>query len=354
MNIKSKTFLVDDDPFCVTLYQQHLQNIGYSNLFTFFSGKELLENLDQQPDIIFLDYNLDDYTGEELLNKIKEFNPAINVVIISSQPKMEIAINLLNNGAFDYIIKQDKLPEKLSEVTYKLLVSLGQKENLKEEFSLHSPKELAKIIVDAQNKVRKEISSELHDNINQLLGASKMYIEMARNDDRNRIYLMDESKRILEMGISEIRDLSHNLYSIFIKNIDLEEALFRLIDTLEKLNTFSITHNIRLDNLKAHLSPESQHSIFRIFQELINNIVMYSKATSVNIEVVMDNANLVLNVSDDGLGFDLENTRKGLGFISIMNRISNLYGTYKVIASPGKGCQWNATIPLSEILDVSM
>ena len=105
MRTTTKIFLVDDDPFCLAIYQQHLQNIGYPNTNAYSSGRELLDNLHQKPEIIFLDYNLEDYKGAELLLKIKEFDPAICVVIVSAQSDSSIPSNLLNTGAFDYIIK---------------------------------------------------------------------------------------------------------------------------------------------------------------------------------------------------------------------------------------------------------
>jgi len=77
-------FLVDDDVLCLNLYSQFLKQLGYTNVHLFDNGNDCLESLDEfKPDIIFLDYNMDDLNGIDVLKQIKKFNPAINVFVIS-------------------------------------------------------------------------------------------------------------------------------------------------------------------------------------------------------------------------------------------------------------------------------
>ena len=116
-NIKKfKIFLVDDDPFCLSLYEQHLVNLGHSDVTTFDNGTDCLNSLTDTPDIIFLDHNMDVLTGFELLKKIKRFNPNLYVVMISGQDNMKTAVDALKYGAFDYIIKGDREEEKIEDV----------------------------------------------------------------------------------------------------------------------------------------------------------------------------------------------------------------------------------------------
>ncbi len=110
-----KIFVVDDDAFCLNLYQQFLKKLGYEQIICFMGGKECLENLSQQPDIIFLDYNMEDMNGIDVLHSIKNFNKEISVVFISGQENVEIAVDALKFGAFDYIVK--------SKITLELLKS---------------------------------------------------------------------------------------------------------------------------------------------------------------------------------------------------------------------------------------
>lgn len=100
-----KLFVVDDDVFCLNLYQQFLFKLGYTQVVCYNGGKDCLDNLAQMPDIIFLDYNMEEMNGIAVLQRIKQFDPAISVVFISGQENVEIAVDALKYGAFDYIVK---------------------------------------------------------------------------------------------------------------------------------------------------------------------------------------------------------------------------------------------------------
>src|SRR4029079_8229336 len=79
----------------------------------FTKGSELLQSLHEQPDVVTLDYVLPDMNGEKVLRQIKEFNPDIEVIIISEQEKIDTALDLIKMGAYDYIVKTPDIKEKL-------------------------------------------------------------------------------------------------------------------------------------------------------------------------------------------------------------------------------------------------
>lgn len=116
-----KIFLVDDDPFCLNLYEQHLRNLGYQQLTTFENGATCLNALTQKPDIIFLDHSMDILTGVEVLKKIKRFNPDIYVVFISGQENVETAVSSLKYGAFDYIVKGENETRRMEETIKRII-----------------------------------------------------------------------------------------------------------------------------------------------------------------------------------------------------------------------------------------
>lgn len=115
-----KIFLVDDDVFSLSLYEQQVRNIGYQNVTTFDNGTACLNSLTQQPDVIFLDHGMDILNGLEVLKKIKRFNPNIFVVFVSGQEDIETAVNSLKYGAFDYIVKGHNEIHKISAVMGKI------------------------------------------------------------------------------------------------------------------------------------------------------------------------------------------------------------------------------------------
>lgn len=103
--LNSKVFIVEDDAFTCLLYKKQLANLGFSDVLHYFNGKDCLDNIHLNPDIILLDHQIGDVTGLELLGKIKRHNPNCFVIMVSAQEDMATALNALKQGAFDYIIK---------------------------------------------------------------------------------------------------------------------------------------------------------------------------------------------------------------------------------------------------------
>ncbi|RDI10357.1 response regulator [Flavobacterium sp. AG291] len=127
-----KFFIVDDDVFCANVYEQYLTTLDYKDITTYSNGTDCLNNLHLNPDIIFLDHNMEDITGFEVLKKIKRYNPNIYVVMISGQENMKTAIDALKYGAFDYVIKGKDVCEKIGEVINKII-------RVKEELAKSNP-----------------------------------------------------------------------------------------------------------------------------------------------------------------------------------------------------------------------
>lgn len=108
-----KIFIVEDDPWYGQLLSYHLSLNPEYEVLLFDTAKACLDNLHQRPNVISIDFNLPDLSGEVLLRKIKESNREIPVIIISGQEEISIALDLLKKGAFDYIIKDDNSRELL-------------------------------------------------------------------------------------------------------------------------------------------------------------------------------------------------------------------------------------------------
>lgn len=109
----TRIFVVEDDP----IYQRMIKYLMELNpdheVHVFATGQECLQHLDRKPSIISLDYSLPDMTGEEVLRKIKASNQDIGVIILSGQQDISTAVQLLKNGAFDYITKDNETKDRL-------------------------------------------------------------------------------------------------------------------------------------------------------------------------------------------------------------------------------------------------
>jgi two-component system, OmpR family, response regulator len=105
-------FLVDDDALFLKSLEIDFTENTESLIKTFATGELCLKNLSQNPDVIILDYHLNGVhknaiNGLETLDRIKAFNPQIPVIMLSSQDKIEVAVNCMKHQAFDYIVKSE-------------------------------------------------------------------------------------------------------------------------------------------------------------------------------------------------------------------------------------------------------
>jgi DNA-binding NtrC family response regulator len=101
----AKTFIVDDDPYWTAMLNQILSDVGFNNISLFSNGKDCINNLDQNPGLIFLDYQMADMDGLEVLQKVKQYNNETVVVFCTSQNELSVAINAMKGGSFDYLTK---------------------------------------------------------------------------------------------------------------------------------------------------------------------------------------------------------------------------------------------------------
>jgi two-component system OmpR family response regulator len=120
-NEKIKLFLVDDDAlFLKSLEIEFLRNADFT-IETFATGELCVKNITHHPDVIILDYHLDGIdknaiNGMETLDRIKNFNPDIPVVMLSSQDKIEVAVNCMHHRAFDYVVKSETAFVRLQKI----------------------------------------------------------------------------------------------------------------------------------------------------------------------------------------------------------------------------------------------
>jgi DNA-binding NtrC family response regulator len=151
-----KIYVIEDDPSYVK-FLLYILNLNPDHVVKVFqSGRDFLDCLHEKPDIITLDYSLPDVPGEELMNRIKDFDPNIPVIVISAQEKVGTAVKLLKLGAYDYITKDEETKERLlnSINNAKTNISLTNELNyLKQELS--GKYEFGKSIIGNSNAIKK-------------------------------------------------------------------------------------------------------------------------------------------------------------------------------------------------------
>jgi len=119
-------FIVDDDPTQAMMLQDYLSKYSTFDIKVFHSGEECLKNISIKPQIVFLDYNFDKVgkdamNGTEILKEIKAASPETEVVMFSGQDRIEVAVNTMKYGAFDYIVKSESAFHRSENVIFNII-----------------------------------------------------------------------------------------------------------------------------------------------------------------------------------------------------------------------------------------
>ncbi|HEX7847154.1 MAG TPA: sensor histidine kinase [Chitinophagaceae bacterium] len=225
--------------------------------------------------------------------------------------------------------------------SYKLL-----KEKLKrmlDEKAGHQ-KMLVSAVVEGQEKERKNIGAELHDNINPMLATAILYLNMASREE-DKFTHIKSSITIIEDSIQEIRKLSHSLVGPVENDFVLRESLNDLLCSLEQGVSFQISFSAGpLDENK--ISDEKKLILYRIVQEQMNNVIKYAQAEKVLVSIQQNGNELLLAIKDNGVGFDTTKKAKGIGLRNIETRLELINGNMVLNTKPGDGCEMIVAVPV--------
>ena len=209
-------------------------------------------------------------------------------------------------------------------------------------------RDLVSRLLTAQDTERSRIARELHDDISQQLALLSIDLELlsgAAPTDHDRLSV-EALNRAQDIAKS-IHDLSHRLHPAKLRLIGLVPALEGLRHELSRSEiAITFTH----DAVPATLPQELTLSLFRVAQEALQNAVKYSKAREIRLHLGSTHEGLVLVVADDGVGFDVEAAwGRGLGLVSISERLEAIGGTLAIQSTPGNGTHLSVKVPLDII-----
>ncbi|MBK8786836.1 MAG: PAS domain S-box protein [Chitinophagaceae bacterium] len=206
---------------------------------------------------------------------------------------------------------------------------------------IEGQKKIARAIIRGQEKERNYIGQELHDNINQMLAGTKMFLGVAGSKSKEAKEIIRYPMELIDNLIQEIRLLTHKLVTP-LKNVNLDELIQNL---LNKFNQNSVKTTFTYTIPDQMISDDLKLNIYRIIQEQENNIMKYAEAKNVHISLEAKGNNIIIKVEDDGYGFDVNSKRNGIGISNIINRAETFNGTAKIESSPGNGCKIHVSIP---------
>jgi len=209
--------------------------------------------------------------------------------------------------------------------------------------------QIARAVITAKELERSDLGKELHDNVNQLLAASRMFMDMARRNRGKRDMYLSRSSEYTLTAIEEIRKLSKGLITDVVINLGLCDAIKHM--TSDIMEAYPIKISCRMDkNIHQRMHAKFNLNIFRIVQEQLNNIIKHAKATIVSINLFPHPGIILVSISDNGEGFDVNKKTKGIGIKNIKSRAAFYQGSVSLISKKGKGCILTVSFPDTESL----
>ncbi|MBS1512465.1 MAG: hypothetical protein JST86_16595 [Bacteroidetes bacterium] len=201
---------------------------------------------------------------------------------------------------------------------------------------------ILRAILTAKENERRHIGAELHDNINQLLSGTKLYLSIACKTKPELKQVLDYPVKLIEDTMQEIRMLTHKSVTP-VQNINLKELLEKLCHTM--FAGTNIACNLMYAEDELLYDDELKLNVYRIIQEQSNNILKYADAENVSVAVCIQYQVIRFVIKDDGRGFDTSKKSNGIGFNNIKNRVTAFDGDMQLESSPGNGCSLCITIP---------
>jgi len=202
-------------------------------------------------------------------------------------------------------------------------------------------------INEAQEQERMHIATDIHDGLGQML-TSISYSIQKLNESRYDTDTIQNIQNQIDAAILETRILSHNLIPLALKDFGLISAVRNLIERANQLNNTLFIFNAY--DFEGRIDPKLEKTIYRICQESLNNIVKHAKASKATFQLFKTDEQITLVIEDNGIGFDTdiisdEQSGRGIGLMSIRERIATYSGTFTIDSKQGKGTELLIEIP---------
>lgn len=198
---------------------------------------------------------------------------------------------------------------------------------------------LVRRLLDASEEERRRIARELHDEISQLLTVIQLSLEDVAVDTPE----MRKAKELLGKTLKEIHRIIYDLRPSILDDLGLPAAIEWYATNYLKQKGIQVSLEVAED---LDLPPEIEIATFRIYQEIVTNILRHSHADDVSIELYKRDAKLVLAVEDDGVGFPPEEQTDGAGLVGMRERAALVNGAVTYSSEPGMGTHVLLEIPL--------
>jgi signal transduction histidine kinase len=208
-----------------------------------------------------------------------------------------------------------------------------------------------KAILEAEEKERRRIAQDLHDGVGQLLSAAKLNLsnlesKIAIVTEEQKV-AMDNALTLVDDSVKEVRAVSHNMMPNTLIKLGLGSAVREFITKLGNAPTLKV--DLEIVGLDTRLDNQVETVLYRVIQEIVNNIIKHAQATQISMQLIRHDTELNVMIEDNGIGFDtnkLDNF-EGIGLKGIQTRIEFLNGSVHFDSSIGRGTTVIIDVPLA-------
>ncbi len=328
--------------------------LKFRNIFNSSSDGILVSDFDQN--ILAVNQIILDLTNAEeaQIRSRKAFDFIADKYIPEIQQRLKILEKGKDTPAFEIEIKLGKNILLPVEINSKVIDFENRKAILTILRDISERKQMQRkimqTIIQTEEKERNHFAKELHDGLGPLLSTMNIYMGILKDskDKERRETAIERIQASVEEAILSIRQISNSLSPHVLQNFGLSEAIRNFCSRLTDIKAIKIKFT---SNLEKRLDRNIELSLFRVVAELINNSIKYSGAGLIKIVIHMEKNSLTVDYSDNGKGFNIEETLKStrsMGLHNIYNRINSLNGTVELTSQPGKGMKAGIRFKIKE------
>jgi signal transduction histidine kinase len=202
-------------------------------------------------------------------------------------------------------------------------------------------------LIEAQERERRRIARELHDDICQRLALLSVELGQASRSSNGATSKLEEIRKHCSEIANDLQTLSHKLHSSKLDYLGIAPALKGFCEEFSRQHEVMVEFRER--NVPQGVPQDASLCLFRVTQEALRNAVKYSRTNSFAVELTGGADEVQLEVRDWGAGFDLQEARRnrGLGLISMRERVNLVHGRFSIESVPGEGTRVIAVVPLA-------
>jgi signal transduction histidine kinase len=346
-----KILVVEDELIVARDICGQLVQMGYESAGHATRGEEAVALAGQlRPDLVLMDIQLAGAMDGIAAAQTIRTQFGLPVVFLTAFDADDILERAKLTEPYGYILKP--FSERELRTVLQMAIYKHQAE-AKLVTGMRQLKALSQRVLEAQETERRRVAIELHDELGQSLTAIKINLQLSeRIQDQPRSKLNADSIRIVEDALQQVRTLATGLRPSMLDDLGLAPALNWIAEQSAQRAGFAV--RCHHERGLSRLAPEIETACFRIVQEALTNITRHARATQVTVHLRRDGDTLMLEVQDDGCGFDLAAMRSrasaggSLGQLGMQERATLIGGQIELLSAPGRGttvrlnCPWRS------------